>query len=269
MQYKTIFFLSFYFLSFYVFGQTVINTESKLNKIDSAFHLFLDGMGDYKKGNIDFLMIRSNLTIGSRFKEKNLWRMTFSNDFQKFNGNSFKNAIAGQLRFNNFYNLEKQHSIFMFIQLGKSMRSMLDRRFLVGGGVRNRITPSENSGYIDIAYGAFYENEKYPSYVINQKDDFPSSIEYPSKAYNNIRLSFNVFTRLKLNENWNLVSVIYSQWKHNYLRDHRVFIDSTLNYIISKSTTIFIKFNSRIQSRPHIPFIANETDTLLGFRVNM
>ena len=31
------------------FSQTVINTESNLNKIDSTFHLFIDGMGDYKK----------------------------------------------------------------------------------------------------------------------------------------------------------------------------------------------------------------------------
>ena len=29
------------------FSQTVINTESNLNKIDSTFHLFVDGMGDY------------------------------------------------------------------------------------------------------------------------------------------------------------------------------------------------------------------------------
>jgi len=35
------------------FSQTVINTESTLNKIDSTFHLFLDAMGDYQKGNIE------------------------------------------------------------------------------------------------------------------------------------------------------------------------------------------------------------------------
>ena len=56
------------------FSQTVINTESNLNKIDSTFHLFVDGMGDYKKGNLDFFMVKSNLTIGSRVKEKNLLR---------------------------------------------------------------------------------------------------------------------------------------------------------------------------------------------------
>ena len=37
-----------------LYSQTVINTESNLNKIDSTFHLFIEGMGDYKKGNIDF-----------------------------------------------------------------------------------------------------------------------------------------------------------------------------------------------------------------------
>ena len=244
------------------YSQTVINTESNLNKIDSTFHLFVDGMGDYKKGNLDFFMIKSNLTIGSRVKEKNLLRLTFSNNYQKFNGNPFKNSISGQIRYNHFYNIERHHSIFLFSQIGKSQRSMINRRFLLGGGIRQRITPSKNSGYIDIAYGGFYENEKYPSYSIDQS-------EVPSEVYNNLRLTLNIFSRIKLNKHWNLVSVMYSQWKSSRLKNYRIFFDSTLNYIINKKATIFLKFNSRIQSEPYIPFVANETDTLLGFRVSI
>ena len=139
---------------------------------------------------------------------------------------------------------------------------MIDRRFLLGGGIRQRITPSKNSGYIDIAYGGFYENEEYPKYNINQN-------EIPSEVYNNLRLTLNIFTRLKLNEHWNLVSVMYSQWKSNRMKNYRIFLDSTLNYIISKKATIFLKFNGRFQSEPYIPFISNETDTLIGFRVSI
>ena len=94
-----------------LYSQTVINTESNLNKIDSTFHLFIDGMGDYKKGNIDFFMIKTNLTIGSRLKEKNLIRFTFSNNYQKFNRNAFKNTLSGQLRYNYFYNIEKHQKV--------------------------------------------------------------------------------------------------------------------------------------------------------------
>ena len=173
-----------------------------------------------------------------------------------------KNSISGQIRYNLFYNIEKHHSIFLFSQIGKSQRSMIDRRFLMGGGIRQRITPSKNSGYIDIAYGGFYENEKYPKYSLNQT-------EVPSAVYNNLRLTLNIFTRLKLNDHWNLVSVLYSQWKSNRMKKYRIFFDSTLNYIISKKATIFLKFNARIQSEPYIPFVANETDTLLGFRVSI
>lgn len=264
MNKKQIIILSFslFPLCFMSFSQTVVNTESNLNKIDSTFHLFIDGMGDYKKGNIDFFMIKSNLTIGSRVKGKNLLRLTFSNNYQKFNGNAFKNNISGQFRYNYFYNVEKHHSIFSFVQIGKSMRSLIDRRFLVGGGVRKRITPSKNTGYFDIALGAFYENESYPSYTFQE-------VEFDPNIYNNLRLTLNVFTRLKFNTHWNLVTVMYSQWKSSRLKNYRVFFDTTLNYIISKRATIFLKFNARVQSEPYIPFISNETDTLLGFRVSI
>ena len=92
------FIITAFFFNFSSSSQTVINTESNLNKIDSTFHLFIDGMGDYKKGNLDFFMIKSNLTVGSRVKGKNLLRLTFSNNYQKFNGNAFKNNISGQFR---------------------------------------------------------------------------------------------------------------------------------------------------------------------------
>ena len=264
MNKKQIIILSFSLFSicFMSFSQTVVNTESNLNKIDSTFHLFIDGMGDYKKGNIDFFMIKSNLTIGSRVKGKNLLRLTFSNNYQKFNGNAFKNNISGQFRYNYFYNVEKHHSIFSFVQIGKSMRSLIDRRFLLGGGVRKRITPSKNTGYFDIALGAFYENESYPNYTFQE-------VEFAPKIYNNLRLTLNIFTRLKFNTHWNLVTVMYSQWKSSRLKNYRIFFDTTLNYIISKRATIFLKFNARVQSEPYIPFISNETDTLLGFRVSI
>ena len=142
------------------------------------------------------------------------------------------------------------------------MRSLINRRFLVGGGIRKRVTPSKNTGYFDVALGAFYENESYPSYKFQE-------VEFDPKTYNNLRLTLNVFTRLKFNTHWNLVTVMYSQWKSNKLKNYRILLDTTLNYIISKKATIFLKFNARIQSEPYIPLIANETDTLLGFRVSI
>ena len=56
-NYRIYLLLATLIISFKSFSQTVINTESNLNKIDSTFHLFIDGMGDYKKGNLDFFMI--------------------------------------------------------------------------------------------------------------------------------------------------------------------------------------------------------------------
>ena len=82
-NYKFFLLLTFLIVSFKSFSQTVINTESNLNKIDSTFHLFVDGMGDYKKGNLDFFMIKSNLTIGSRVKEKKPIKINFFKQLPK------------------------------------------------------------------------------------------------------------------------------------------------------------------------------------------
>ena len=47
MKHKIYILTAFSILTFSnTFSQTVINTESTLNKIDSTFHLFLDAMGD-------------------------------------------------------------------------------------------------------------------------------------------------------------------------------------------------------------------------------
>jgi hypothetical protein len=55
---------------------SIVDTEVHLHKIDSVFHVFANFMGDVKKGNVDMLIIRSSLTIGSRFGN-NLFRLTW------------------------------------------------------------------------------------------------------------------------------------------------------------------------------------------------
>ena len=119
-----------------VFSQVIIDTESSLKKIDSTFHIFGDFSGLSTRGNIKMQILNSSLTIGQKLN-KNLYRFSFQSSLTKFNGNAFDNNISGQIRLNHYF--KPVHSIYSFVQVGKSLRASIDSRRLAGVGLRNRI----------------------------------------------------------------------------------------------------------------------------------
>ena len=75
--------ISLVFFGFTSNSQTVINTESNLNKIDSTFHLFIDGMGDYKKAVYELekaVEIVPNDPVINDHLGDALWRAGYKNE---------------------------------------------------------------------------------------------------------------------------------------------------------------------------------------------
>jgi len=255
---KSIFSTFFFLISINSFSQTIIDTEATLKKIDSTFHVFGNFSGLSTKGNIKMQILNSNLTMGQK-NGKNLYRLTFESSMTKFNGNLFNNNISSQFRYNHFY--KENNSIFSFIQAGKSLTASIDARDLIGVGLRNRFL-SKESNYLDFAYGAFYEIEKYPSYTY-------SEINYSDFTKYNLRLLINAFSNLKISDKITLMTTIYSQWNLRDFEDIRVYLNSYLTYSINKNISVFLRYTSRSSSIQYVLGKVNDSSILYGMNISI
>tara|TARA_B100000900_G_C20508744_1_gene687045 strand:- start:142 stop:915 length:774 start_codon:yes stop_codon:yes gene_type:complete len=241
-----------------VFSQVIIDTESSLKKIDSTFHIFGDFSGITTRGNIKLQILNSSLTIGQRI-DKNLYRFSFQSSLTKFNGNAFDNNISGQIRLNHYF--KTNHSVYYFVQMGKSLRASIDSRSLAGAGLRNRIL-SKETNYLDFAYGPFYEIEKYPAYAY-------SGVDYSAFTKYNWRLSLNAFSNLKITDNVSLLTTVYSQWSLNGFEDIRLYLNSYLSYAITKNISIFLRYTSRSASIQYVKGKVNDSNILYGTKLTL
>ena len=255
---KYLFFIGLIFISNTLFSQTIVDTESSLKKIDSTFHAFANFMGDKKTGNFDLSFIRADVTLGSRIKN-DLFRLTFSHSSTKFNGNNFDKTTNLQFRWNRILN--EDHSLFMFLQTGESARSFIEERTLFGVGLRQHLYKKDKN-YFDIAVGPFYEFEAYPKYRYE-------NIEYESSSQKTTRISFNVFSSVKLFENVTSTTTIYSQWKYNEIGNVRVFGNQYIRFKINEKLSTYVRYVVRYRSINYIKRLKNDTDFVYGLEINI
>ena len=258
MKNKYLFFIGLAFISNILFSQTIIDTESSLKKIDSTFHAFANFMGDKKTGNFDFSFIRADLTLGSRIKN-DLFRLTFLHSSSKFNDNNFDKSTNIQFRWNKILN--DDHSLFLFLQTGESARSFIDERTLFGVGLRQHLYKKDKN-YFDVAVGPFYEFEAYPEYTFE-------SIDYSNSDQKTTRISFNIFSSVKLFENITSTTTLYTQWKYDEIRDVRVFGNQYIKFKINEKLSTFIRYVVRYRSINYIKRLKNDTDFMYGLEINI
>ena len=215
-------------------SQAIIDTESSLKKIDSTFHVFADFMGDQKTGNFKFNFLRSDITLGSRIKN-DLFRITFSYSSSKLNGNNFDKKINFQFRWNKILNEDI--------------------------GLRQHIYKKDKN-YFDIAVGPFYELESYPEYKFE-------NINFDGFSQKTTRISFNIFSSVKLFENITSATTLYSQWKYNEIRDVRVFANQYIRFKINEKISTYIKYVVSYRSINYVKSLKNDTDFMYGFEINI
>ena len=233
---------------------SIINTERNLHKIDSVFHVFSDFMFDIKKGNIDMTILRSNITIGSRFG-KNLFRLT-----GVFNENNLNNKnISYQIRYNRVH--LNNNSFFVFIQNGEDFRTFIDQRFLIGGGYRIHLYRKKNN-YFDVATGLMREYEKYPSYTHQGES-------YNSSSAKRTRFTFNIFSSLNLFKNIKSQTTIYSQFNIRNSNDYRIFVNQNFRFIVNKNFSTFLRIFINEPSIKYVKKVKYNSDLIMGFSVNI
>jgi hypothetical protein len=237
---------------------SIINTERNFHRIDSVFHLFSDFMFDVKKGNIDMTILRSNITLGSKFG-KNLFRLTGVYNENNLNNKKILKNISYQIRYNRVH--LNNNSFFVFIQNGEDFRTFIDQRFLIGGGYRIHLF-RKNNNYFDVATGLMREYEKYPSYTYQGES-------YNSSSAKRTRFTFNVFSTLNLFKNIKSQTTIYNQFHIKNFNDSRIYLNQNFRFIVSKNFSTFFRIFISQQTVKYVKKIAYNSDLIMGFSINI
>ena len=260
MKFPTFFFIVFFALCFSEIKaqSSIINTERNLHRIDSVFHVFSDFMFDIKKGNIDMTILRSNITVGSKFG-KNLFRLTGVFNENNLNNKKIIKNISYQIRYNRVH--LNNNSFFVFIQNGEDFRTFIDQRFLIGGGYRIHIFRKKNN-YFDIATGLMREYEKYPSYTHQGES-------YNSSSAKRTRFTFNIFSSLKLFKNIKSQTTVYSQFYTKNFNDYRIYINQNFRFIVNKNFSTFFRIFINEPSVKYVKKVKYNSDLIMGFSINI
>lgn len=255
---QTKFILIFLLTHCCVYSQTIVDTELNLKKIDSSFHLFLNLSGNYAKGNVDMFILNSNITLGSR-SNKNLYRLTFSNGLTEFFKTRFSDNLNSQFRVNHF--ITDKSSLFGFAQLGRSLQAKIDSRFLLGVGYRFPLI-TKDEDYLDFAFGPFYEAEKYPFYQLDNE-------QYDATTFKAVRMSLNLFSKLKITDNLSSLTTLYTQWKTDEIRDYRIYLNQYLNIKVNDNISFICRYMLRFRSIQYVKLIKNDSNVFFGINVNI
>jgi hypothetical protein len=227
-------------------GQTILNTESLLGKATNSLTTQLHLSANWESGNENSFITFNQILIGIR-REKQLWRLVVAHDFEEDEGIVTANDWSGQLRLNHFTN---NNSIYAFAQ-GQSIRVLqMNHRYLFGGGYRFSLLKNE-SQYIDIGTGFFYENE-----------------EYPTIRFHKLRYNVNAFLRIKVLKKLFFNCVTYAQFNSKNTEDIRLFIEPKVDLEQKRYTLSFIAQN-RYHSMPYQLNKKNDLTTSLILSFNL
>ena len=118
----------------------------------------------------------------------------------------------------------------LVLQTGESKRSFIDERTLIGIGLRQHIYKKDKN-YFDIAVGPFYEFESYPEYKFE-------NINFDGFSQKTTRISFNIFSSVKLFENITSATTLYS-----FRGDHN---ENEETFVVVADQYIRLKINVEI-----------------------
>lgn len=232
-------------------GQSIINTESMMQEIDSTFSFKINSEADLNFGNIDLLQINNSAAIGKRFK-MNLLRFSFGHEYISEEGNTISNDWTGQIRLNHFF---KQNSVFLFIQGQNVISLKMNYRYLLGAGYRHRFLDKSKS-YLDFSAGGFLENELYLKGTNEET------------RIKNFRYSFSSFSNIQFSEKIHLNTSLYYQLNSENIKDYRLYFEPRLYFELNK-INLYFTLRYRYHSSPYIYVLKTDIENVMGVELSL
>lgn len=227
-------------------GQTILNSERILSKIDSSMVFGTSLDGDFSTGNINLINATFSSQLGKKI-DNHLIRLIYNYTYTSENKEILSDDSSGQIRYNYLIN---DNSYFVFFQAQNVKSLNINNRILFGGGYRNRLIGNIQN-YTDISLGIFKENEDY-------------NIESGKLKIRNFRYSLSILSQYKLSEKISLNNTLYYQLNTKNIQDYRIFIEPRLSISFEK-LNLFITTRNRFHSMPYlIDLKSNDNNTSFG-----
>lgn len=235
-------------------AQTILNVERLQPGDVSGWHWGIEGEFSFKAGNTESIDILSGVAAGHRW-ERDWLRVFVGLDYSAEGEGRVQNDRYLHIRYNHWFADRLQS--FHFAQMQASRTALLERRFLLGSGLRYRFVDGRTT--FDLGSGAMREWETLDEHRI--KDDHPADAEVWRMA--NLAVATHRFS-----ETLRLVAVAYIQPDLAAFRDLRALTDLSLQIALTERVDLTIRGEWRHDSRPPGGVQRNDLVMRSGFAVS-
>ena len=144
---------------------------------------------------------------------------------------------------------------FLFVQTSQNNVFLMSKRNLWGAGVKRRLVNAPST-FLDVSLGAFSEHERYVD----------EALEVP---HNMVRNSLIVSLGCDVTEEVMFRMTTFVQTSYEDLRDSRVFMECSLNAIITDKVSLEWSSGLRWDSQPHGGLGTWDLGNALGLRFGL
>lgn len=235
-------------------AQTILNVERLQPGDVDRWHWGVEGALSVSQGNTEYVDVLAGVVVGHRWPRD--WLRAFTGlDYRSETGEGLENDRYLHVRYNHW--LSEQWQTFHFVQLQGSRANLLQRRVLLGSGVRRRLVDGTTT--LDLGTGAMYEAEDLDA------DRVTGGHPVESRVWRMANLA--VVTR-RLTESVRLIGVGYVQPELAAFEDFRTLTDLSLLISLTESVDLAIRGEWRHDSRPPREVEPDDLVLRTGFTVS-
>lgn len=235
-------------------AQTILNVERLQPDEVEGWHWGVEGSFSLSDGNTEYVDLLAGVALGHRWQGH--WIRVFAGlEYLTEGGSKSEHDRYLHVRYN--HNLSERWKTFHFLQLQASHASLLQRRTLLGTGLRVRLLGG--TGTLDVGTGAMYEAEDL--------DGGRLVGSHPEESRQWRMANLVVATR-PLTESVRLIGVSYIQPDLGELDDVRLLTDLSLLVSLTENVDLTIRGEWRHDSRPPENVGPDDVVVSTGFAVS-
>lgn len=235
-------------------AQTILNVERLQPGDVRDWHWGIEGAFSVSRGNSEYLDVLAGVVLGHRWPDS--WLRTFAGfDYRSETGEGLERDRYLHVRYNHW--LGERWQTFHFVQLQASHANLLQRRTLVGSGVRRRLVGGTTT--LDVGTGAMYEAEELDA------DRVTGTHPVNARVW---RMANLIVAVRQLTESVRLVGVAYVQPDLADFEDIRTLTDLSLLIALTENVDLTVRSEWRHDSRPPARVVPNDFVVRTGFTVS-